>query len=205
MPVSHSPIDTSIVSSRCYLHRRAGDPPSCYTLAKIPGRYEILGRITHASTPTVRSASIQIYASGRKFVRGDDATQRSQTIVCWIPKGVISIWSHGLHACTQNRFRLLRVALFLFCRKIASLDGHFTTVSQVESGNTNGIDIWMVVYIRGYVSVSWVDPTLPEKGYADLLPLVETDRDESTSCMCQWQWFFFIPRKLTRRQTRILS
>ena len=41
-----------------------------YTLAKIPGRYEILGRITHASTPTVRSPSIQIdMLRGRKFVR----------------------------------------------------------------------------------------------------------------------------------------
>lgn len=106
--------------------------------------------------------------SETKNSSGDDATQTFAN-AC-IPKGVISIRSHGLRACTQNRFRHPPVSLFFFYRKIASPDGHFTDgfLGWVRS-NTNGMDTWMTVYIRG--CVSWMDSALPEKGYADLLLL----------------------------------
>lgn len=93
-----------------------------------------------------------------KYRRWKFLAQRST----YIPKGVSSRIDPTVYAYAH-----IHAWSILFPLKIASLNGHFT-VSQVDPGNTIGIDIWMDVYIRGHASL-YVVYLRMVKGYANLL------------------------------------
>lgn len=88
-------------------------------------------------TPTVGFSSIQIWTMEILGATINVHSERSE----------FEDRSHGLRVCTHRGPSFSPL-------KIASLNGHFT-VSQVEPGNTIGIDIWMDVYIRGHASFTW--------------------------------------------------
>lgn len=91
----------------------------------------------HLHTPTVGFSSIQIWTMEILGATINVHSERSE----------FEDRSHGLRVCTHRGPSFSPL-------KIASLNGHFT-VSQVEPGNTIGIDIWMDVYIRGHASFTW--------------------------------------------------
>lgn len=144
---SHSLVDTSTVSSCTYVYlvRYAGDL-----------QYQKI-----QFSAMLRNSRSFIHSHGWIFIysniddgnswRNDQRAFRKEWVQGSIPRftRMHTPWS------------------ILFPLKIASLNGHFT-VSQVDPGNTIGIDIWMDVYIRGHASL-YVVYLRMVKGYANLL------------------------------------